>query len=345
MKNFRNKEEVLVIFLTNTLRLNKYDQKFLSNLSILLSKNNYVTTNQNDLFNKLLLKYKRQLSKNNVDYKVATALNWNTKLVESLDEYTQAYLSITNNMYKLRIPFNKKCIEKLRDIDKHHNLIWNSKDKCYYADISTETLKIITTIVPQFYPLNLSAELKATLSALSVYNEIKIWNPTLVKIKDWYFIAASNESLDIAIKEYELSNDPNLLFKLSRYGITIDKSVTLNDPFFEFAGKYSVTIDIDDMYILQYYCKLLGIKNVICHARMSRIPEIKKQIDDVLKINGLNIYFEHTNTNLNTSSKQYDGASIFLYHGTNEYIKYMYLMRFNISKIVGIVNNRPVKVK
>lgn len=341
MKNFRNKEEVLVIFLTNTLRLNKYDQKFLSNLSILLSKNNYVTTNQNDLFNKLLLKYKRQLSKNNVDYNVATQLNWNTKLIESTDEYTQAYLSITNNRYKLRIPFNKKFIEKIRNTDHHQHLIWHTTDKCYYADISTEVLKTITKIVPEFYPLNLSEDIKTTLSTLSVYNEIKIWNPTLVKIKDWYCIAASNESLDIAIKEFELSNDPNLLLKLSTYGITIDKSVTLNNPFFEFAGKYSVTIDIDNMYSLQYYCKLLGIKNVICHSRMSRVPEIKKQIDDVLKINGLNIYYEY----VNTGSKQYDGLSIFLYHGTNDYLKYMYLRKFSISKLVGIVNNRPVTVK
>lgn len=338
MKQLRNKEEVLVLLLTNEFRLNKYDKNFLSNLSILLAKNRHVTTNQDYLFDKLLEKYKRQLKKMKVDYSELLLLKWHTKVIESSTEFTEAHLSLHNDRIRLRVPFNKKLIEKLRDLDARNYLQWNPIDKCYYSDYYTHVIKTILSLIPNFYKLNISQDITNELNQLLDYENMQYWNPTLVHIDNLYYIVACNEPLLEATKHIELNNDPKTLCELSKYGIKIDKSITQGNKFLEFASNYDSVIDVNELDTLHQYCKLLDIKNIICNYRIKRAKDIKNYFEKILGSNGLNVYYDV----IDSPPKEYHGKSIYLYYFTStglvEHPTY-------VVKKVRITNSNPVKIK
>jgi hypothetical protein len=336
MKQLRNKEEALVLLLTNEFRLNKYDKNFLSNLSILLAKNRHITTNQDILFTKLLEKYKRQLKKMKVDHSELLLLKWHTKVIESSTEFTEAHLSVHDGRIMLRVPFNKKLIEKLREFDSHNYLQWNSIDKCYYSDYYTHVIKNILNVIPNYYKLNISQDIINELNQLLDYEDIQYWNPTLVKIKDHYYIIACNEPLVEAIKHIELNNDPKTLCEISRYGINIDKSITQGNKFLEFASNYDSIIDVSELDTLHQYCKLLDIKNIICNYRIKRTKDMKNYFDKILGSNGLNVYYDV----IDNPRKEYHGKSIYLYYFSTAVVEHPNY----VTKKVRITNSNPIKI-
>jgi len=336
MKEYRNKEEILVVFLASSLRLNKYDNKFLNNLALLLSKNRYITTNQNTLFDKLLVKYKKQLSKHHVNVNEALQLQWNTKLIESAKEFTEAYLSLHNDLIKLSVPFNKKLIEIIRN--QNCSLKWHSTDKCYYSQFRTDTIKIITTIIPNFYVLNISVELQLMLDNVKAYDNARFYDPTLVNIKDRYYLLCSNEHLHNAVSNIPFNNNPKNLCTLGTYGITIDESVTNNDEFLCFASNYNPVINIDDLDELAFYLKELEIKNIICNYRIARIKSIRTEIENIFS-EQFNIYYGK----LIFNKKDYSGKSVYFYYGSSD-LSLSYF-GYDLQKVIRIVNNRAVQLQ
>lgn len=345
MKSYKNKEEILVQFLTLELRLNKYDSKFISNLAMLLSKNRYVTTNQDNLFNKLLVKYKRQLSKHKINVDEVLQLEWNTKVIESLPEFTEAHLSIENNQLKLRLPFNKKLIENLRQVDPYFNLTWNVTKKCYYSNFCTDILKIIINIIPHYYKLNLTDEIKQCLHVLNDYIDCKYWDPTLVKQPSGYYIVAANQYLLNAVEHVTLNNEPQTLCELSKHAIIISPDITNNDDWLEFCATYDVKMELDKLPLLHEYCNKLDFKNIICNYRIARIRELRNEIEKVFGTT-YNIYYEKPINNITIAhnKKSYHGKTIGFYYGSAN-IAVDSVRYYPLEKIINIVNNRPVDIK
>lgn len=255
---------------TETLRLNKYDYRFLTTLKKLLKKNNYITTNQNDLFEKLVSKYRKQLRKIKIVDTEILSTEWTVPIVLSDKEHTEAFAYIDNDMLCLKLPFNKKFIDEFYEYHKNYYLIiysdsilkWNKEEKIYKAKFNTYNFKTILDLVPTFFNLNLCSKLQSLLDEISVYNE-GIYDPLYVKIKNNYYILSCNQSLSDATIDLTFDNSPATLYELSRYGVSIDKSVTEDDNFLEFAGSVSCSFDVKDFDVLVYYLLKLDLKNVL----------------------------------------------------------------------------------
>ena len=63
----KNKEQLLYFFLQGKISLSQYDYKFMANLQTMIQRDHRVTTGQANLFDNLISKYKKQLTKCGLD--------------------------------------------------------------------------------------------------------------------------------------------------------------------------------------------------------------------------------------------------------------------------------------
>ena len=111
----KNKEQLLYFFLQGKISLSQYDYKFMANLLGMIQNKDRVTTNQAELFDHLISKYKKQLTKNGYDKDTLKVLPWKTMLVESTPEYTGATVYMLNDDIIISVPFNKGFISAFRN--------------------------------------------------------------------------------------------------------------------------------------------------------------------------------------------------------------------------------------
>ena len=108
--------------------MSQYDYKFMANLQTMIQRDQRVTTGQATLFDNLISKYKKQLSKLGLDKAELKELEWNSTLVESTAEYTGASVILLNDELTFRVPFNKTFISKFREV-KDNTFVWDKERK------------------------------------------------------------------------------------------------------------------------------------------------------------------------------------------------------------------------
>lgn len=247
----KTKEQLLYYFTGKNLKLSTYDEKFCQNLQHIITKSNRITSNQKDLFEKLISKYKKQIAQSGLNVDECKKLPWTTNIVESEPKYTGAQVSLANNGKKIivRVPFNRKFIARLReDIRPNANYLeWVRSEKYYVCPLCTPAIKFLVDELHKFFPtVNFDDKLQSLIDNALSYNA-RVYNPTLVKIHGNYYIAAINNALYEYIKDIELNDDPKTLHTLSQYGITIHDDITQDDMKKMFASRVIVNIDSCDL--------------------------------------------------------------------------------------------------
>ena len=221
---FSTIDELATWMLTN-IRLSRYDNQFINNLTLYITNQQRITSNQDSLFKKVTRKYYRQLTHFKIDVERALNLKWSVGVTESLPEYTGASLSIENGKIIFRSPYNRNFLTALRK-NSLYNLIWVKDKRQYEADYSVTTLKQLIYLSADHYNvLNYCNTVTQIINNLSEYETVKYWTPTLLYNNDRYYIAAINEHLHEAIKDIELTDDLKTIAQLVKYGINIDQSV------------------------------------------------------------------------------------------------------------------------
>jgi hypothetical protein len=258
----KNKEQLLYFFLQGKISLSQYDYKFMANLQTMIQNNSRVTSNQADLFDKLISKYKKQLSKNGFVKEELKALTWKTLVVESTPEYTGATVSLYDNDLVIKVPFNKQFISAFRMIN-NNSFEWSKEFKYYTSPFSTNALKIAHTVLPNFFnTIRYSDELSSVIDELDKLKDF-VWNPTLTNINGRPFVIASNSTLGELINNMDIKLDPKSLFKISQMHISIDPSLYENDKKLEFAAKQVYETDIVDLEKTIEWMKNLGCQHVV----------------------------------------------------------------------------------
>lgn len=328
---FEHKENVTSYMLNGYVHLSKKDYGFYSNICNFVKENKPITSNQNKLFNKLLVKYKRQLTKLGHDIQKLQNLDWKVGVVESNQEFLDAKIFIDDDHINLKAPFNTQFISKFRDAELNQ-FIWNKTSKSYTAPISTYNLKLAVSFVTKYYKTVVYCpNTIKILEKINEFNGVAHWLPTLVKIKNNFYISCINESLYLATKDIPINDDPKTLFLLSQYGISIDKSVTNCDQVLELAGKYEVTIDLEYMDILCQILKSLEVSHVFTSRDIVYNKQMRSEILLLMSKYGITCSpvgstdHEHGVLLKNSSSKY-------------EYNK-------NFLKVITVTNSRPIKVK
>lgn len=325
--------EQLIYFMKSKISLGRYDQRFINNLVSLKQ----VTTNQVELFYKIVLKHSKQFLKFDMYVDQLVNLPWGVKVIESAKQYTEAYILIENNQIIFKSPYNRNFINDLRNID-FNNFVWIKDEKQYQCDYGQYELKNLVNLVKKHFEIiNLCPITKKILDELEIFNDVKHWEPTLVSINDYFFIAATNEYVNEAIKNIKLSNDLTTLAELVRYGIKIDKSLydssKLKDNFFV---NYISTVEYDDLEKIILYIKELGCKHVAIHGS-SMIDSKRKQVSTLLNKNDIKFF------DLNIELIPLDLNQPLVYLKLKSFSNTIY--NKNTIKIIQLVNSNPIEIK
>ena len=334
----KNKEQLLYFFLqVGKISLSQYDYKFMANLQTMIQRDHRVTTGQATLFDNLISKYKKQLSKLGLDKSELKALEWNSTLVESTTDYTGAYVSLFNDTLNIRVPFNKSFITKFREV-KDNTFVWDKESKVYRTNFSTTALKISTQVLHKFFPtVKYCDELSTILISLSeLESGTTVWNPTLCMVNDKLIIAGCNSIIGEIVRDMELSLEPNLLFKISKLGIDVDPDIISDYPKLQFAANNVYEAEIVDVENIIGWMKNLGCEHVVI-GRGLRTALNQEQLAKTIERYGMKPLGPLSYVKLP------DGVAMMLQHTSN--VDNRNPFSGNISKTVVLKDSRPIEVQ
>ena len=332
----KTKEHVLHYLTKGIVSLSKYDARFVTNLTSIIRGQGQITSNQQALFEKIILKYRRQFTKNSLDVDELAKLPWTTQVVESTVEHTSAFIKIENNKIVVKVPFNRRFINYFRTaFDASERFFWIKDRKNYEAIFSTNSLKAATKILPDFFTVvNFSPEVSEILETVNNANA-KIWRPTLTKINGNNYILGANEPLLNAISHIELNDDPKTLFELSLHGVLADDTILGDDLVKRFASNFNYILDLDNVEEASHWMKQLGITDVLLFIRDTNIRQEVKNI-----LNSLSI-----NTITHTSEMKSGQAYMTIAYGPASYEHEDVLHHkgtAGVNKNILLTNSRPV---
>ena len=316
----------LVDYLTQGyIHVSRQDYLFFSNLAKIANERN-VTTGQNNLLNKLLVKYQKQLRNNNLDIEILKNLSWKNPLLETLDEYRKTYINLTDQEITVRNPFSKKFISALQK--SNSELVWDKKRKCYSAEYNTYNLKhTLDVVFKNFDDVVLSNNIQQLLNDIKQYENCH-WNPTLVKSNENFYIAAANEYLMNNLN-FELNDQPKTLFNLNRYGVQVDETLQSSEEN-KFASSHIYHIDIADIDLLIELLTKLEINTVEIEGHALYRDSIYKELRNKLIDHDIKIRNENDT----------DPMPVLLtFKASNVFWKSK-----KASKIILIKNGRPISI-
>jgi hypothetical protein len=330
---FNSKDQLAHYMISGQVHLSKKDYGFFNNIRTIVHDNKPVTSNQNKLFDKLLLKYQRQLQKLNHNINELISLSWKVEVLESKQEYLNAYISIDDNIITLRSPFNSKFIQQFRRVPLN-NFVWDKVKKFYTSPFSTYQLKIAIDTVSQCYENVLYCDnVQSILREVKEYKDIKYWQPTLVKINNNFYIVATNNSLNDSIKHIELNDDPKTFYLLSQYGITVDSNL-LTNKYKKFASEYVTEVDSVDLSLLGDYLYKLNVECVFTARDIVYNKELSNDLKKILLVK--NIICKPTK-----ESKITDNSVLLVTNSSWTTIS----NKGHYNKIIYFTNSRPIKIR
>ena len=333
-----NNKEQLIYFMASTLRLSRYDIRFLQNLEKIILVKNRITSNQSNLVDKLIEKYERQFVKNQMFIKELLNLPWKTVVVETTDEYTSAHIGIVDDNIILKTPYNKAFITAFRSLSQS-SFVWDNINKYYVADLSTFSLKLAIRMTGTFFnEIRYSDNVKKILSQQEYYKDVKYWTPTLVCVNGNYMIASTNSALDNSIQHIKLNTELTTLAELVRYGIEIDEGILLTDEE-RFAGSYNPKVELTNIcdivpWLQNIKCDYVSVSGV----GLSTTVKFKNELRYALEHAGI----------------KYNDTARFMMHDTLNKYKFPVVIKFklisdtehaNAAKIINIINSQPVNLE
>lgn len=335
---FSNAEQAIYYLLRN-LRLSRIDQRFLSNLELIIHKKEKVTSNQVLLFNKIIGKYKRQLARHGFFSETIISLPWNSEILQSSVQYTNAHINIIDDKIFLKSPYNKNFINSLKK-NPIHSLKWDKLNRHYEVSYSTYKLKQLINLVENNYTgvsyCNLTNKL---LDQIKSYSDIKYWNPTLVYNNKQFLIKAANASVIDAIKNINFTESHASFAELAYYGISIDESVVdyllthekLSEEYVKFLTSHCLVYEITEMPKIIKWLKTINCDYIFDANKNWKISEyVSKALDETKIPHSVGLAFNDTSERPVLFTFKMLGVPV--------------LAPNKLYKVIRFVNSQPVKI-
>jgi hypothetical protein len=327
MITFINKEQLLHFMSKGAVKMSNQDAHFFQNLYGLITRKKQVTSNQVELFNKLVVKYKNQLKRRGIKIADLLDLTWKTSIIESEKKFTIPNIKLEDGTLFLRTPYKTKFVSEFNSI-KYNPFEWSTGSRNFQAPISTYALKLAITIVNKhFDSLDLAPEVQEVISQCPQI-EAKFWKPTLTKTNH-YYIAASNKVINDLVKDIDLNDDPKTFYQLSKLGIDIDPQLIGDNKFAKFAAHHYNEVTEDQFLQVAEWMSMLGITTVFFpKERMTASP-----------INALKSALLKYSIRVTPKTTDKEEMVLFLMHSYASKSFYT-----NVTKQLHFKNNTPIKI-
>jgi hypothetical protein len=201
--------------LTNKVRLNRYDMKFMVNIAEKYTgPGKPLSPGQNTLYEKIVHKYRKQLKKLKVDYRDILALPWQHGIVplEVLNQKT--YFRIADDEMQLYFNFHKQRIEEVRaivhdDIGNHlnrgrsknnfgngqkYNFNWFNPSKSWRGPFNVYLFKQLYEFAKQAR-VRIDSSVRELCSTLDAYGTKEDWTPSIRLINDRMYVNHITETM------------------------------------------------------------------------------------------------------------------------------------------------------
>ncbi len=203
----------------NQIRFNRYDMKFMQNILVkYIAPGESLSQNQNDLYEKLIHKYRKQFRKLNANYKQILSTKWKHGVIlnEELKHQTFFRLADVDDevIIELYFNFDKKKIEKVRAIvhdddcnylnrgvsdafldNVKYDFTWDNETKMWSGKFNVQLFK-------ELYRFACMNDLEIDKSVIDLINRMKIthgpecnWQSQIILIDDRMYINNIAESM------------------------------------------------------------------------------------------------------------------------------------------------------
>ena len=280
--------------LMNKVRLNRYDMKFMANISEkYLLRHEPLSPGQNTLYEKIVHKYRKQLKKLKVNYKDLLALPWADGIVATEVLTQKTYFRIADSddgpEMQLYFNFNKKRIEEVRalahdDNGNHlnrgstsnfgngqkYNFNWNNAKKTWYGPFNVYLYKQLYDFAKEAR-LCIDKSVLALNTTMDAHGTKEDWTPGLRLINGTLYINCIAETMLPFLKDIDLTDTSIAnIERLSKLGLTAPDDY---DAISEYVNSVShntkhVLTTAEDVLVLKDYINVSGRK-VLFH-----IPEL-----------------------------------------------------------------------
>jgi len=340
--DFKTLEDVGTFMLIN-LRLSRYDLQFVNNLTNLIGIKNTITTNQDSLFRKIALKYKRQFVQQKFDIDAILLLPWKCNVIESSPQYTSASIAIIKDKIIFRSPFSKGFLTALKK-DPIHSMEWHKDKRQYEMEYGVTVLKsLITMSADHFETIVYCTNTRQIIDSLSDYEAVKYWDPTLVYNNGYFYVAACNDILYDSIKDIPLTNDLKMIADYVQYGISISDSVieyfsTIEDPVkVNLAVNFQSDFEIKELETAIKWLSELGCDGISESSRLSsnfkQLFLLGENSENLLNELEIDIIRDHSNL------KSYEKPVMIHYRNYGSMN-----LPTSLFKIIKCVNSEPVNL-
>lgn len=301
--NFRNLEDI-IYYMLMSLKLSYVDRTFLSNLTQLIKRNLFVTTNQDRLLRLLIDKYRKQLNKQNIDIDAVLKLSFKHKIVESMP--VMANIVIENDSIYFKAPFKREFLKELRE--QNNTLLmmkWIKDTNRYEMPYTISNLYHIKKIAERYYKnITCCPVTTEIIDKLKPYQGYRYWDPTIVYRYGNFLVYGMNQAFYNATVHLSLEPTCKTLADFSVYSIKVDQSVidylsqTNSSEKIKFSASYNTEIDYDLQPKVFHWLKELGCDGIFLNNTGSfgyiltqeqlleiknlKIPIIKDE-DDLIK--------------------------------------------------------------
>ena len=329
--------EHIAHFMMANISLSRFDKKFVENLQTLKQ----VTTNQVELFYRIIYKYRRQLSKHELDADKLIHLPWTMKVIESAPQYTDGHVSIEGNQIIFKCPYNKNFINEFRKQDSN-TFIWDKEHRQYSAEYSTHSLKLVVNSANKIFKAvhycNIASDL---LDQMKEYENCKYWQPTLSRINGNLYIVATSPQLDEALGDMVLDTEPSTIAKLTYYGVQIDESIyDINDERQKFISNRICEIEVDDVLNIVPWLVEIGCDYVVFTGNKI-LADVRKNLKQQLIDANIVVDSDATWSNkIKTDSSKFKFPVAIRFRSAAGYEE-----PIKVAKVVQLVNSQPIDIK
>jgi len=327
--------EHIAYFMIGNLKLSRYDENFVNSIQNL----NQITTNQVELFYKIVCKYRRQFEKFQLNVDELIYLPWTSTVVESKPDYTDGHVAVVDDTITFKCPFNRNFITEFRKIE-NNTFLWNRDDRQYVAKFGMHQLKVLLPVAAKHFPVLHFCDITTKILAeLTNYNDAKYWQPTLVCRNENLFIASTNQALHDALADIELSTDPATLAKLVTYGVTISDEVI--DPTNKeqvFASTFFNKVEVTEALNIVPLIIKLGFN--YAYLSGSTTSPIRRELKTQLMMANIDVGEPDAYGRVPDDFKNSSNPVIIRFRLAEDFY-----IPAKVGKIIQLVNSQPINIK